>query len=359
MERQKNINKKVKKLKLLAIGITIILIVSGSLFLLYPRSSINASDNPYSDNPYDSKISSNLFQPSSLNETIEAYALNPQWNEITEDYRPHWAGASDEEFKQIFGNLPKMPQDFYKKYKMFMEGKLTDYDRLGPEYWMQPEFYGLNQLFFNTYINRPANMWRIGQISCKPSFRYIEVKPGATLQLSTFFHTEIIGSEAYLGGIIHTIYPDSAMNQEGTVIFKQPDNAEQYITARIISPDNDPIFSSDDFQQKIKGKNINVNDNDRLLLFPAAYSKIDVKGEKQIVGFPESWCYKVTAEFSIANNCPKGDYVVALDIINPSWAIIEEYNWIISGYPYYHFFFPAIREWHPVCPFFQVLITVT
>lgn len=354
------VDKKSSKKKLV-IAVIFVAIVCGSAIAVSQLALDNksgTSSSPYSNDPYDSILSHLLFEPSSLNDTGERYAIEPVWNELTKDYRPRWEGCSDEEFLAIFDELPKMPQDFYKKYKMFMEGTLTNYDRLTPDYWMQPEFFDLNQKFFDRYLQRWTGQWNIGQISCKPSFRYVEVKPGVSLQFSTFFHTDVLGTEASLGAVIYSYLPDVAMNQGGVVVFEQPDTAEQYINSRIITPDNDLIFMSDEFQEHLQGLYVNVDDNSRMVRFPATYRKIDVEGEKQLTGFPENWCYKVTVEIDISSSCPSGDYIVAVDSMNPSSAILEEYNWVISSEPYYSFFYPATREWHPVCPFFQVLITV-
>lgn len=357
---------KYSKKKLMIYSITLIIIISAGVIATQlgvetdNTPSNNNEGDIYSSDPYGSaSIPHDLFEPKTLNQTIEYYALNPEWNMLTQDYRPRWTGCTDMEYQQIFGGLPKMPQDFYKKYKMFTEGTLTDYDRLEPEYWMQPEFYGLDQKFFNRYMERwGENMWNIGQIGCKPSFRYVELKRGTTVQLSTFLHTEVIGTEAFLGAVVYVKYPEGAMNLQGTMVFTQPEDTSDYIKTRITSPDNNAIYTSEDFQERIKGLNNNINPSNRLLVFPATYRKVDVQGEKIIEGFSMNWCYKVSMEIKIEKDCPPGDYVVALDIMNPTSPVIEEYNWIVSSDPYYSFFYPAIREYKPEAPYFQVIITV-
>ena len=148
------------------------------------------------------------------------------------------------------------------------------------------------------------------------------------------------------------------MNLQGTIIFDQPEDVSNYIKAKIVEPDNDPMYSSEGFQNRIQGLNDNVNEYNRLLVFPATYNKIDNMGETVIVGFPANWCHKVTIEIQVKDNCPSGDYVVAIDAMNPTNPIVEEYNWLISGDPFYSFFFPAIREFRPKAPYFQAIITV-
>jgi len=359
-------NKAKRKKIIFGTSITIILVVisgvsalmlTGNIDLTIP-GSIDDNNVIYSKNPYDSSINHSLFEPSSLNRTIDKYAVNPVWNPLTKDYRPRWKGCTDEEFKQIFKELPKMPQDFYKKYKMFLEGKLTDYDRLEPEYWMQPEFYGLDTDFFHAYMNRNPTMWRLGQISCMPGFRTVEMKRGATVDISTFMHTSILGSEVYLGGIVYAFFPDKAVNLKGETIFEQPKDAERYIHACITSPDNDPLYTSEDFQNHIKGLYTNVNPENRILLWSPTYQLFDVEGKKVIKGFDKDWVKKITIEVAVDKNCPSGNYVVALNLTNPSKEIVQEYNWQISSSPYYSFFYPAIREYRPIAPYFQLLITV-
>jgi len=312
----------------------------------------------YSNTPYNSTVPYKLFEPSGLNRTVDALMMNPVYNDLTKDYRPRWTGCTDEEFVQIFERLPKMPQDFYKKYSMFMNGEITDYDRLGPEYWQQPEFYGMDQNSFSNYINRATGMWTPGTISCKPSARQIEMKKGASVSISTFFHGTIEGSEAYLGTIFTPLFPNAALNYDGIKVFDQPADATKYIHATITGPDNDTLFESRPFQKNISGLYTNLGPGERLVLFSPTYQKIDTMGVQTLLGFRPDWCCKVTLAISIASNCPTGTYDVAIDMKNPSDAVNQEYNWVISGYPYYSLYFPAIREWRPICPFFQAIITV-
>lgn len=351
-----------KKKNIVYIGAVVIVIIAVSAIAVTMNNNtthISTGDDIYSSDPYGSaKIPYDLFEPNYSNDTATEFAINPTWNPLTEDYRPRWEGCSDEEYIKIFDDLPKMPQDFYKKYQMFMKGTLTDYDRLGEEYWKQPEFFDLEQNFFNRYVHRNPTMWIIGQLSCKPSYRYVELKPGATVQISTFFHTEVIGSEAYLGAIFYTHFPDNAMKQTGEVIFDQPDNAESFIEAKIISPDNNEIFEDPLFQQQLIGKYVNVENDEKIILFPASYRKINYQNEKIQMGFQEDWCHKIVAEIHIKDNCPPGNYIVAVDFKNPSTSINEEFNWVISGSPYYSFYYTAFREYYPISPYFQILVTV-
>jgi hypothetical protein len=340
----------------------IIIIVAAAIFAVVAVANYKpATPSRKPGEIYYAEDFNNSIVPSGLfDQDIVAKAyLNPTFNPITQDYRPRWEGCTDEQYKQIFGNLPKMPQDFYKRFKLFIDGLFTDYERLGPEYWKQPEFYGLDEYMFKTYLREDlVNMWYIGQIACTPSIRNLEIKAGNTVNLSTFFHTGVTGSEAYLGAIIRPIYPKSAMNQEGQSIYDNPENIEDYIKVRITSPSNDPLYSSEEFQSHMKGKITNLKDDYRLLLFPATYRSIDVGGEKVMQGFKSNWCYKITFEVNVLPGTPVGNYVIAIDAMNPSDAIAEEYNWEISGSPYYSYYLPAIREQRPVAPYFQLIISV-
>jgi len=349
---------------LLYIGaVGLILLGAGTMAITITKNNNNSNvvygDNPYSSDPYGSaQIPYNIFEPDTLNTSSSQYAINPIWNELTKDYRPRWTGCSDKEYIQIFKDLPKMPKDFYQKYELFMKGQLTDYDRLEAEYWKQPEFYGLDQSSFNNFINRNPTMWRPGQIGCKPGFRYMELKPGAEVEISTFFHTSITGAQAYLGTVLYAHMPDSAKRLDGEIIYNQSENADKYFEYKIIEPINNEIFESASFQNKIEGKYVNVEDDERIILFEPSYKLNDVEGEKVIIGFQPNWTYKVTTWIHVKNNCPSGNYVVAVDYENPSNVIAEEYNWVITSYPYYGSYQPGFREWYPSAPYFQILITV-
>ncbi len=355
MEKKKRKNYKL----IIGIGITVALIGAVIVGIQAFGGQKIIDDVFYSDDPYNSTVPYDLFEPSSLNKSISQLTVEPVYNPLTSDYRPRWEGCTDAQYVQIFGELPKFPQDFYKKYSMFMHGELTDYDRLGPEYWQQPEFFDMNQHNFNTYVgNRSTKMWTPGTISCKPTFRLVEMKQGATVKLSTFFHTEVIGSEAYLAGIFQVVYPSSAMNYEGVKVFDQPDGVEDYIHARIIVPDNDPVYMSASFQNNMEGLYDDLTENERMFVFPATYRKVDNQGTGVFYGFSPEWSKKVTIEISVDKNCPKGNYDIGVDLRNPTTAVIQEYCWVFSGSPYYSFIFPAIRNWRPICPFFQVIVTV-
>jgi len=357
-EERRAAGRELKKRKSSSIVIVALIIVVSTIgvgILIYKNSEGSSDGILYSDDPYNSTVPYKLFEPSGLNRTVSQFISNPIYNTLTGDYRPRWTGCTDEEFMQIFGSLPKMPQDFYKKYSMFMNGELTDYDRLGPEYWQQPEFHSLDQTAFNNYLNRPGTgMWTPGTIGCKPSVRQIEMRKGASVSVSAFFHGNVEGSEAYLGTIFYVLFPDAAMNYDGVKIFNQPSDASKYIHASITGPDNDIVFTS--FQKNITG--LGIGANERLVLFSPTYHKNDMMGKQMQLGFKPSWCYKVTLAISVDKDCPTGTYDIAIDMENPSAAINQEYIWVLSGYPYYAFYFPAPREWRPVCPFFQVIITV-
>jgi hypothetical protein len=97
---------------------------------------------------------------------------------------------------------------------------------------------------------------------------------------------------------------------------------------------------------------------ERLVVYSPTYQIIDEIGNKKLLGFRPDWCFKVTVHIDVLSNCPAGNYVVALDMKNPATAVNQEFNWVYSGAPYYAFYNQAIREWRPVCPFFQVVISV-
>lgn len=359
MEEKKQKNRKIRLLIIVATIIVIATIVIATQLTKKNGEEPSIFDSIlYSSDPYNASVDYKLFEPSSLNRSVARYAVTPVYNSLTDDYRPRWEGCTDEQYLQIFSELPSFPQDFYKKYQMFMLGSIVDYDRLTENYWKQPEFYDLDDDSFYNYMNRGFGMFTPGTISCKPSVRMVEMKKGSHVELSTFFHTTIRGSEAYLGAVFYAIYPEKALNSDGIEVFANPDNIKQYIHAKISGPENDPIFMTPDFQKHIEGFATNVDETRRMLLFAPTYSVVDSNGQKKITGFTDSWCQKVTLDITIDSNCPAGNYVVAIDMENPSESIIQEYNWVISSAPYYGFFLQAIREWRPDCPFFQVIITV-
>jgi len=316
------------------------------------------TDVNYSNTPGNAAVNSSLFTPTGgINWTIDAFALNPTYNPLTNDYRPRWKNATDEQYLQIFGHLPKFPQDFYRKYSLFMQGQLTDYDRLGPEYWRQPEFYGMTQQMFNIYMTQHPGQWTPGTVGCKPTFREVELEKGATVSLSTFFHASIV-AQAYQGAIFYAYLPDAAINYDNVRVFTQPEGAADHIHFKITEPENDSIYESKMFQQNMTGLYQNVGPGERFVLFYPTYYVVDKLGKKENQGYQEGWCYRVTVKITVDTDCPAGTYDVAVDIKNPSTPIIQEFNWVMSSAPYYGMFYSATREWRPVCPFFQIIVVV-
>lgn len=358
-------NKKTHKFRNRLVGLLIIvgMISVATIAAIYIKDgTINpfeaTGDIYYSGGINNASIQANQFYKGNVSIPVDDFALNPTWNPITQDYRPRWTGCDDETFKTIFHNLPKFPQDFYKKYKLFMLGQLNDYERLGSEYWQQPEWYDLNQMKFSHYINGWEPYWNIGQVSCKPMVRMIEIKRGVTMNMSTYFHADISGSQAYLGGIIFAYLPNQAMDLYGKTVFLQPEKAKDYINVKITTPQNDPLFMSNEFQRHIKGLYNGLELGQRVILFPATRQIVNNQGIEALAGYPIDFVAKVSFEVTVNKNCPTGEYVVAVDLKNAASAVVEEYNWEISGSPYYSFFFNAIRETHPACPFFQLIMVV-
>jgi hypothetical protein len=352
-------NKKLRN-RLVGLFIIAIMIASSAIVAVYlkggnPLEPLDG-DIYYGSNP-NSTIPLYDFFDSNITFPIDEFAMTPTWNPITQDYRPRWTGCDEETFKTIFQNLPKFPQDFYKKYKMFMLGQLNDYERLGPEYWQQPEWYDLNQARFSRYVIGFRPYWNPGQVSSKPMIRMIEIKRGVTMNISTFFHNDVVGSETYLGGIVYSYLPPFAKDSKGVKVFGQPENADLYIHHRITYPQHDQIFMSDLFQEEIKGQYTGVMPGDKVLLFPPSRMTV-INQETVLVGYPSDWVKKISLEVNIDSNCPPGDYVIAVDLKNAASSVVQEYNWEISSSPYYSFFYNIIRETHPACPYFQLLMTV-
>jgi len=125
---------------------------------------------------------------------------------VNDPYRPRYA-FSDEVFKY----LPPMPKDFYEIKRLYATQNLKDYDRLTPEYYLQPEFYpGWFNIANKTYCRDPRIHGKFGA-SFYPSNADITIEQGLEFTLTTLLYTSP-GVESYQGTVIEMEYNKSIIS---------------------------------------------------------------------------------------------------------------------------------------------------
>ncbi|RLJ05178.1 MAG: hypothetical protein DRP18_03695 [Candidatus Aenigmatarchaeota archaeon] len=125
---------------------------------------------------------------------------------VNDPHRPHYS-FSDEVFK----NLPPYPPDLPEIRHLYATQTLQDYDRLTPEYYLQPEFYpGWFSICNKTYCRDPRIHGKFGA-GFYPSEANIVIEKGASFELTTLLYTSP-GVECYQGTMITLHYNKSLID---------------------------------------------------------------------------------------------------------------------------------------------------
>lgn len=274
------------------------------------------------------------------------------YNEITGDYRPEYP-ITPEQYESYFGNLPPFPQDFFDIATLVYDGRVTDYTRLGEQYWKQPEFFtGWYASFESLYLGYDPAMWTPEGYGMFPLIKEVTIPAGSTATVSAFLRTGF-GTNSYQGVIFRPSLPSTAKAITGHDIFEQPLNAKQYISTRIVTPNN-PIFES--FKDTLQTNN--VQEEDWFVILRPTYQRIPTSDGTQEIGFYYDWIRQFDIEIEIAGNTPKGMYVVAVDPVTPCFHINQEF-YLSATYEYYgKYYWPAGRMLRSNTPHFQVIFEV-
>jgi len=341
-----------KKLKLLFGVLVTGVVIAGVSTAIYLNNQQRPTEEPTNLNPE----SPPLIPPEKFTNNRELPTLfNPlvvEYNPITKDYRPKY-NLTEQQFKDIFGELPKFPKDLFETRNLFFNGILKDISRLNESYWKQPEFYAgwTDKLLYKFYVNYSAMKWTPYGVGCFPEVVNYEVLPGSEFTTTTIIHTDF-GIDSYQGMILYYYFPRYAKNMRGEKVFEQNvENAKKYIHVEILQPDNDPTFEVIKQRLEKEGKYVGINENERFILFPPTRY---IMGNGTVKGFPSDWAKKLVVKIKVDKNCPKDFYVVAFDFRPPSMAVNTEFYWIYKMR--YVWQYPLIIK--KAFPFFQIIICV-
>jgi len=148
--------------------------------------------------------------PTSITVILILILTIPLVTSITNDpNRPKYQ-FSDEVFK----NLPPYPEDLPEIRELYATQKLTDYSRLPPEYYLQPEFYpGWFATANKTYNRDPRIHGKFG-LGFYPSTASIYLNEDTTLNLTVLIHSSP-GVECYQGIVLNvTTNPPNILKTE-------------------------------------------------------------------------------------------------------------------------------------------------
>ena len=340
-------NKKTKAV--IAIVMTIIVVVVAiAVNLSNPDSSLSNLINNNTDNPQYDYVSGATIIPGKY--------MEKKYNEITNDYRPLYDNMTEKHYNWYFSELPSFPEDFFTIAMLIYDGKITDYSRLGEQYWKQPEFYPAWFDVYHRYPDFDYSRFTPHGYGCYPTIKEIETTgKGETITVNTYFRTGF-DVNRYQGLVIKPVIPEKAYSLTGTVLFEQPSNADEYLSCSIKNED-DSLYNS--FKDSLPYTN--VDDEDWMIVLEPTHTilkdKYGVKtGE---TGFKEDWVRLLQIEIEIDENIPSGDYVVAIKIDPPCFSINQEYYYSLDHEYYGTMYFPGGGVLKTGRPHFQVILRIT
>ena len=195
---------------------------------------------------------------------------------------------------RVFELLPPVPTDFLYKVYLIKYGRFVDVSKLGPEYYLQPEFdpdftrFGLKYWEEWQNSNYSKTHWGTLGFRSYPYSQHIVAKPGYSFNVTLFFSANW-NVETYQGILLTPIFLNSAISEDGKSLKATP-GGEKYI-------------------------NVNITPNEFLLTPPFPQ-------------FTENWAKKLTITGKIADNTPPGTYIISMTVDKPSQ--VNSDKWLLQ-----------------------------
>lgn len=218
--------------------------------------------------------------------------------------------------RDVFVNLPEIPEDFYWiKYKM-MDEHFVDICTLDDSYWRQPEFIAdtFTDAGMRYYKSPRVGYWTPSGFGSFPAIQWATANAGDTITLCFLWYTGF--------GVI---------TQQGFQL------VPTYLET-VFSPQENLYY--DAYDPETSGKYIKVTVDPTTFLMKEAYPI-----------FNYDWLKRIVVTVKIAPDAPAGDYGIGINPINPPTATISKWQ---SEYPLYQ----KIGWTTTGFPQFQSLITV-
>jgi hypothetical protein len=216
--------------------------------------------------------------------TFEDYLIKYKQKRIFRDNNSIPDRASYGISAKIFDLLPSVPNDFLYKVYMIKYGRFLSIDQLGPEYYKQPEFdpdftkFGLRYWEEWKEANYSKKHWGTVGIRSYPYSQHVISQPGYSFNVTLFISSNW-NIETFQGIRLIPTFIGKATSEDGKDIVSAKDGA------RFI--------------------NVNITPNE-FLLTPA------------FPQFTPEWVKRVTITGKIADNTPKGVYIISMKLEKPS-----------------------------------------
>ena len=178
--------------------------------------------------------------------------------------------------KEVFEDLPPVPDDFGTMAYMFGIGKWVDLTYFTEGYYKQPEFYsGFKEVALKLWKQPDPTSWGVIGWGAYPGDVWVETYPGAEFEATTFWHTGW-GVQTHQGLQLIPVYPASSVDEAEKVFNTQdPVEVSKYFTVTFDNP---------------------------IILLGPSYPK-----------FSKNWATKAIVRVKVNNNAPNGAYVLGID----------------------------------------------
>ncbi len=254
---------------------TKIMILTVAILLIVSVTACKTEDKATEEKPY--------------SEALEERLAKEMSNETRTESRPGYLPGA------MFSRLPEFPNDFYRVRALVGLGRIKDIENLGPEYWMQPEFFPhFEDIGLPLLQNPPIDRWGAYGIAVYPADSVSTIVAGESLDMYFFIKSNYL-VETYQGINLEVKFPDSARIESG---FEMPDGSKN------IKQDGEGIE-----------KYFDVEVDSNLFILEPNFPIYNINGTRKI---------KMTV--TVSEDTPPGNYVVTLD----TGGVPEEYEqkWI-------------------------------
>ncbi len=212
-------------------------------------------------------------------EALEERLAKELSNETRTESRPDYLPAA------MFSRLPGFPEDFYRVKTLIELGRIVDLENLGPEYWMQPEFFPhFEDIGVPLLQQPPEDRWGAYGIAVYPADSVSTIVAGESLDIYFFIKSNYL-VETYQGINFEVKYPDSATIESG---FEMPDGT----------------------------KNVRQNSSEVEAYFDVKIDKNPFILEPNFPIYNVNGTRKIRITVTVSEDTPPGNYVVTLDTGN-------------------------------------------
>lgn len=194
----------------------------------------------------------------------------------------------------MFARLPDMPEDFYAIRSLVRLGRIVDLAALGPEYWMQPEFFPqFEEIGVPLLQNPPVGRWGAFGILIYPADTVITTTPGEEFATQFFLKSGYL-VETYQGINLEVLYPNAGVITTGVRYSDGTNSIRQ------------------DGEQVAQYFDVEVQENPFVL-------------EPNFPVYNQNGTRMVNLTIKVAENTPPGKYLIGLDTTGVPTDIEQEW----------------------------------